>query len=161
MARRPTLTASARAGVRNLRSGRKKACGAVEQKKAQKQGRKRPQKSGLTVPRSYNPHNRGRGASAYHRPRVRSLPAFGRRPPCTWLRRSWPASETLRTSGLMHRSKRSSSCTAIRSPRRRGQKRRRHVEAERLRHDQVNEVELGRLLDRKIGGLRPPQNLVD
>jgi hypothetical protein len=32
--RRPTLTASARAGVRNLRSGRKKACGAVEQKKA-------------------------------------------------------------------------------------------------------------------------------
>jgi len=46
--------------------------------------------------------------------------------------------------------------------RRRGQKRRRHVEAERLRHDQVNdEVELGRLLDRKIGGLRPPQNLVD
>ena len=40
--RRPTLTASARAGVRNLRSGRKKACGAVEQKKAPKQGRKRP-----------------------------------------------------------------------------------------------------------------------
>src|ERR1700690_3170939 len=31
--RRPTLTASARAGVRNLRSGRKKACGAVKQKK--------------------------------------------------------------------------------------------------------------------------------
>src|SRR5262249_56791404 len=57
MARRPTLTASARAGVRNLRSGRKKACGAVEQKKAQKQGRKRPQKSGLTVPRSYKPHS--------------------------------------------------------------------------------------------------------
>ena len=42
------------------------------------------------------------------------------------------------------------------------EQRRRHVEAERLRHDQVNdEVELGRLLDRKIGGLRPPQNLVD
>jgi hypothetical protein len=41
-----------------------------------------------------------------------------------------------------------------------GNQRRRHVEAERLRHDQVNdEVELGRLLDRKIGGLRPPQNL--
>jgi hypothetical protein len=37
-----------------------------------------------------------------------------------------------------------------------GKERRRHVEAERLRHDQVNdEVELGRLLDRKIGGLRP------
>jgi len=54
------------------------------------------------------------------------------------------------------------SCTAIRSPRRRSQKRRRHVEAERLRHDQVNdEAELGRLLDRKIGGLRPQQNLVD
>ena len=36
------------------------------------------------------------------------------------------------------------------------------VEAERLRHDQVNgEAELGRLLDRKIGGLRPQQNLVD
>jgi hypothetical protein len=35
--RRPALTASARAGVRNLRSGRKKACGAVEQKKAPKQ----------------------------------------------------------------------------------------------------------------------------
>jgi hypothetical protein len=31
-----------------------------------------------------------------------------------------------------------------------------------LRHDQVNDkVELGRLVDRKIGGLRPPQNLVD
>ena len=38
----------------------------------------------------------------------------------------------------------------------------RYVEAERLRHDQVNdEAELGRLLDRKIGGLRPQQNLVD
>ena len=31
--RRPTLTASARASVGNLRSGQKKACGAVEQKK--------------------------------------------------------------------------------------------------------------------------------
>ena len=37
-----------------------------------------------------------------------------------------------------------------------------HFKANRLRHDQVNdEVELGRLLDRKIGGLHPPQNLVD
>ena len=37
-----------------------------------------------------------------------------------------------------------------------GEKRRRHFQANRLRHDQVNdEVELGRLLDRKIGGLRP------
>src|SRR5215472_10953935 len=54
------------------------------------------------------------------------------------------------------------SCTAIRSSRRRSKKRWRHVEAERLRHDQVSdEVELGRLLDRKIGGLRPQQNLVD
>ena len=54
------------------------------------------------------------------------------------------------------------SCAAIRSPHRRSQKRRWQVEAERLRHDQVNdEVELGRLLDRKIGGLRPQQNLVD
>ena len=35
--RRPALTASARDGVGNLRSGRKKACGAVEQKKALKQ----------------------------------------------------------------------------------------------------------------------------
>ena len=51
------------------------------------------------LPRQPNPHNRGRGASAYHRPRVRSLAAFGRRPPCTWLRRSWPASETLHKLG--------------------------------------------------------------
>ena len=34
--RRPTLTASARVGVGNLRSGQKKACGAVEQKKVPK-----------------------------------------------------------------------------------------------------------------------------
>src|SRR5215468_6418214 len=41
------------------------------------------------------------------------------------------------------------SCTAIRSSRRRSQKRRRHVEAERLRHDQVNdEVDL---VDRSTG----------
>src|SRR5215471_4544238 len=33
---RPALTAPARDGVRNLRSGRKKACGAVEQKKGAK-----------------------------------------------------------------------------------------------------------------------------
>jgi hypothetical protein len=43
-----------------------------------------------------------------------------------------------------------------------GEQRRRHFQANRLRHEQVNdEVELGLLLDRKIGGLRPPQNLVD
>ena len=41
-----------------------------------------------------------------------------------------------------------------------GEQRRRHFQANRLRHDQVNdEVELGRLLDRKIGGLRPPKLL--
>ena len=42
--RRPTLTASARVGVRNLRSGRKKACGAVEQKKGPKQESKSARK---------------------------------------------------------------------------------------------------------------------
>ena len=37
-----------------------------------------------------------------------------------------------------------------------GDERRRHVQADRLRHDQVNdEVELSRPLDRKIGGFRP------
>src|SRR5262249_51876247 len=41
-----------------------------------------------------------------------------------------------------------------------GEHHRRPFPAKRLRHDQVNdEVELGRLLDPKIGGLRPPQNL--
>jgi hypothetical protein len=34
------------------------------------------------------------------------------------------------------------------------------IQANRLRHDQVNdEVELSRLLDRKIGGLRPSKIL--
>src|SRR5262249_17857033 len=43
----------------------------------------------------------------------------------------------------------------------RGEQRRRHFQANRLRHDQVNdEVELGRLLDRKIGGLRPPPQIL-
>ena len=41
-----------------------------------------------------------------------------------------------------------------------GEQRRRHVQANRLRRFN-DEVELGRLLDRKIGGLRPPQNPVD
>jgi site-specific recombinase XerD len=36
--------------------------------------------------------------SAHHRPRVRSLAASGRRPRCSWLRKPWPASETLHTS---------------------------------------------------------------
>jgi hypothetical protein len=41
-----------------------------------------------------------------------------------------------------------------------GDERRRHVQANRLRHDQVNdEVELSRRLDRKIGGLRPSKIL--
>jgi hypothetical protein len=35
---RPALTAPARGGLRDLRSGRKKACGAVEQKKGRKEG---------------------------------------------------------------------------------------------------------------------------
>jgi len=39
---RPTLTAPARDGVRDLRSGRKKACGAVEQKKTLKEARYPP-----------------------------------------------------------------------------------------------------------------------
>jgi hypothetical protein len=43
-----------------------------------------------------------------------------------------------------------------------GKKRRRHVEAERLRHDQVNdEVELGRLPRPEDRRASPPQNLVD
>jgi hypothetical protein len=45
--RRPTLTASARAGVGNLRSGQKKACGAVEQKKVPKQESKSARKKVL------------------------------------------------------------------------------------------------------------------
>jgi len=41
-----------------------------------------------------------------------------------------------------------------------GEQRRRHFQANRLRHDQVNdEVELSRRLDRKIGGLRPSKIL--
>ena len=37
---------------------------------------------------------------------------------------------------------------------------RRHVQANRLRHDQVNdEIELSRPLDRTIGGLRPSKIL--
>jgi len=45
--RRPTLTASARVGVGNLRSGQKKACGAVEQKKGPKQESKSARKKAL------------------------------------------------------------------------------------------------------------------
>jgi hypothetical protein len=43
-----------------------------------------------------------------------------------------------------------------------GEQRGRHGEAEHLGGRQINdEIELGRLLDRKIGWLRPTQNLVD
>jgi hypothetical protein len=45
--RRPALTASARVGVGNLRSGQKKACGAVEQKKGPKQESKSARKKVL------------------------------------------------------------------------------------------------------------------
>jgi len=45
--RRPAVTASARVGVGNLRSGQKKACGAVEQKKEPKQERKSARKKCL------------------------------------------------------------------------------------------------------------------
>ena len=47
--RRPTLTASARVGVGNLRSGQKKACGAVEQKKVPKQESKSARKKVLAL----------------------------------------------------------------------------------------------------------------
>ena len=40
-----------------------------------------------------------------------------------------------------------------------GEQHRRDFEAKRLRHDQVNDEVEGRLLDPKIGRLRPPQNL--
>jgi hypothetical protein len=41
-----------------------------------------------------------------------------------------------------------------------GEQCRPHVQANRLRHDQVNdEIELSRSLDRKIGGLRPSKIL--
>jgi hypothetical protein len=49
---------------------------------------------------------------------------------------------------------------ATRSPVGAGEQCRRHVQANRLRHDQVNdEIELSRPLDRKIGRLRPSKIL--
>jgi len=45
--RRPAVTASARGGVGNLRSGQKKACGVVEQKKGPKQESKSARKKVL------------------------------------------------------------------------------------------------------------------
>jgi len=42
------------------------------------------------------------------------------------------------------------------------QKRLRNVQAERLRGRKIeDQIELGRLLNRDVGGLRPAQNLVD
>ena len=86
--RRPTLTASAPAGVRNLRSGRKKACGAVEQKKAPKQGRKKSGKKRLhSWPRLENEEtaagsNKGTDpAEGDQSPTAVALIAPGRPPP--------------------------------------------------------------------------------
>src|SRR6516225_12004080 len=43
-----------------------------------------------------------------------------------------------------------------------GEQRWRNAEAKRLRRDQLhNQIEFGRLLDRKVGRFRPAQNLVD
>src|SRR5262249_11951825 len=52
--KRPALTASARAGPANMRSGREKACGAVEKEKGE-EGRKKRKRSGggLTCGGSY------------------------------------------------------------------------------------------------------------
>jgi hypothetical protein len=76
------LTAAARVGLGNPRSGQKKACGAVEQKKAAKQGRKKRRKKRLllwprleneeTAPRSNQetdhkePERRRAGATLTH-----------------------------------------------------------------------------------------------
>jgi hypothetical protein len=46
---RPALTASARAGRDNTRSGRKKACGAVEQKKGVRKKEKKKEGRGLDI----------------------------------------------------------------------------------------------------------------
>jgi len=47
--RRPALTASARVGIGNLWSGRKKACSAVEQKKGLKRESKSARKKGTCI----------------------------------------------------------------------------------------------------------------
>ena len=72
--RRPTLTASARAGVRNLRSGRKKACGAVEQKKAAKQGRKKSGKKALAFVAAIRERRNGRQARTKEQSEPRRSP---------------------------------------------------------------------------------------
>jgi hypothetical protein len=72
--RRPTLTASARAGVGNLRSGQKKACGAVEQKKGLEQESK---KKALAFVAAIRERRNGSQIEQRNRP---SLPR--RKPPC-------------------------------------------------------------------------------
>src|SRR5580704_7026158 len=97
--RRPTLTAAERGAVRNLRSGRKKACGAVEQKKAQKLRKKASTEIGLdSAPAHINPH-RACGSVAAHIPRVPSLEAFGRRG-ASPIVAIGPSSETVHTSRI-------------------------------------------------------------
>jgi hypothetical protein len=95
--RRPTLTASARAGVRNLRSGRKKACGAVEQKKAQKQ-----RKKGLDSAPAHISPIAPAAPPVPNFPRLRALALFGRRPPQRLERFVVPASKNLHTFGLTY-----------------------------------------------------------
>jgi hypothetical protein len=60
--RRPTLTASARVGVRNLRSGQKKACGAVEQKKGPRRESKSARKKALAFVAAIRERKNARGA---------------------------------------------------------------------------------------------------
>jgi hypothetical protein len=92
--RRPTLTASARAGVRNLRSGRKKACGAVEQKKAQKQ-----RKKGLDSAPAHIIPIAPAAPPVPNFPRLRALALFGRRPPQRVEASVMPASKNLHNNG--------------------------------------------------------------
>jgi hypothetical protein len=49
-----------------------------------------------TLPRRQIPIAECAAPSAHHHPRVRSLAAFERRPPCTRLRCSWPAADGCR-----------------------------------------------------------------
>ena len=74
--RRPTLTASARDGARNLRSGRKKACGAVEQKKGARRRLSAPggrPRHRVTAPslRGFRQPFTGRGSTADYRSNYR------------------------------------------------------------------------------------------
>src|SRR5580704_982909 len=78
--RRPTLTASARVGVRNLRSGQKKACGAVEQKKGPRRESKSARKKALAfVAAIRERRNASRGRTKeWHLKRRYDRRAFGR-----------------------------------------------------------------------------------